>query len=253
MSGPAVTVEWHAEVGCLRFANPGRRNALSGALLDAMLEGLASLAGARAVVLRSATPGPVWCAGFDINELRPGWDVLAPEGRLRRLFRAITDFPAPVIAMLDGTAWGGGADLALRCDWAIATPAAGLAFTPARIGLAYDPDGLRNVMLRAGLAAALEMFATGDLVPAPRALALGLINHVVPGAEIERFTMEMAARIAANAPLAVAAAKRQLRRLAEGVALPDEEAARSTALDSADYAEGLAAFAARRRPKFEGR
>jgi len=253
VSGATVAIEWHGDVGCLRFANPGRRNALSGVLLDAMLEGLAGLAGARAVVLRSATPGPVWCAGFDITELRPGWDVLAPDGRLRRLFRAITEFPAPVIALLDGTAWGGGADLALRCDFVIASPEAGLAFTPARIGLAYDPDGLRNVMLRAGLAAALEMFGTGDLVGAPRALALGLFNHVVPADALERFTMDMAARIAANAPLAVAAAKRQLRCLAEGVALPDEEAARRAALDSADYAEGLAAFVARRRPAFEGR
>ena len=235
-----------------------RRNALTRAALHDLAAAFhhAATAHARAVILRAA-PGPVWCAGFDINDLAPGFDPLTEPGPLKALFRAINDCPCPVIAMLDGTAWGGGADLALRCDIVIATPACTLAFTPARLGLPYDPDGLLNAMLRGGLPLAMEMFATADPVPAQRALAAGLLNHVVPAAGIESFTAALAERIAANAPLSVASAKAQLRALHAALPLPAATMqalldARQAALASADYAEGLAAFKAKRRPVFRG-
>lgn len=239
-------------VAVVRFANPARRNALTTALAAELGAALRAVDDARAVVLRTETPDPVWCAGFDIAELRPGWDVLGPDGPLAPLFAAIRDHPAPVLAMLDGTAWGGGADLALRCDILLGSPECGFAFTPARIGLPYDADGLRNLLWRAPLSAAIEMFATGDLVPAERARALGLLDHLLPAEALESATMAMAARIAANAPLAVRAAKRQLRALADALPAPQMRALRQAVLDSADYAEGLAAFAARRTPHFRG-
>ena len=185
--------------------------------------------------------------------MAPGRDPLDPDGALQRAFRCLATCPAPVIAMVHGGAYGGGADLALRCDFAIGDPTAAFAFTPARLGLPYDPSGLRNVMLRAGHAVAMEMFATGAPVPAERALRVGLLNHLVPEAELEAFTYAMAAQIAANAPLSITAAKRQLHALAAGLPLPDESAARWTALNSADYLEGLAAFGERRTPTFTGR
>ena len=159
--------------------------------------------------------------------------------------------------MLHGTAWGGGTDLALRCDIAIADPTCTLAFTPARLGLPYDPAGLLNVLLRGGMALAMEMFATADPVPAERALAAGLVNHVVPEPDLEPFTRAMAARIAANAPLSVTSAKRQLRVLNEAMPLPAALLQRLMedrlrALSSDDFAEGLAAFRAKRRPEFRG-
>ena len=160
--------------------------------------------------------------------------------------------------MIHGSAWGGGADLALRCDLLIADPTCTLAFTPAKLGLPYDPEGLHNVIVRAGPAVALEMFSTGDAMPADRALRLGLLNHVVAETELELFTLNMARRIAANAPLSVASAKRQVRALASAVPLPATLAQqladeRCRALDSEDFAEGLAAFHARRTPVFQGR
>ncbi len=240
--------------------DPVRRNALGRAMLSGLMDGFqaARAAEAQVVVLRAGPGCRVWCAGFDIADLAPGFDPLAEDGRLKALFRTVQDFPGPVIAMLNGSAWGGGADLALRCDITVADPSGSLAFTPARLGLPYDPGGLLNVLSRAGLGLAMEMFATAEPVGTERALAAGLLNHVVPAAELEGFTMAMAARIAANAPLAVASAKRQLRALNAALPLPDavmqpllEE--RRAALLSDDFAEGLAAFQGKRRPRFTGR
>ena len=174
----------------------------------------------RVVILRAGPDDPVWCAGFDIRGLHPGFDPLAQDGALQALFRRVAACPAPVIAMLHGSAWGGGTDLALRCDILIGDPSCSLAFTPARLGLPYDGDGLLNATLRAGPALALEMFATADPVSAERAYATGLLNHLVPEAELEAFTAEMAARIAANAPLVVQSAKQHIRALAAAMPLP---------------------------------
>ncbi|GAC1340880.1 MAG: enoyl-CoA hydratase-related protein [Acetobacteraceae bacterium] len=236
--------------------DPARRNALSKAMLDgldAAFDGLPP--DTRAVILRAGPADRVWCAGFDIGALAPGRDPLAQDGRLHGLFRRIAECPAPVIAMLHGSAWGGGTDLALRCDILIGDASCSLAFTPARLGLPYDSPGLLNALLRGGPALAMEMFATADPVTAGRALQAGLLNHLVDAADLETFTLAMARRIAANAPLSVASAKQQLRALAEGLAPTLSggiEHGRRAALDSKDYAEGLAAFHDKRPPRFTG-
>jgi methylmalonyl-CoA decarboxylase len=252
-----VSVTHDGDVTTLSMNDPARRNALSQAMLSGLMDGLRRARGARAVILRAAPGNTVWCAGFDINDLAPGIDPLAQTGSLQALFRAVQDTPAPVIAMLNGTAWGGGADLALRCDIAIASPDCTLAFTPARLGLPYDPDGLLNVLLRGGMSLAIEMFATGDPISADRALIAGLVNHVVEDADIEVFTRGMANRIAANAPLSVASAKQHLRTLNAAMPLPSATLqrlmeGRRAALDSKDFAEGLKAFAEKRKPTFKG-
>ena len=233
--------------------DPARRNALGATMLQGLTAAFAQAAPARAVILRAAPGHKVWCAGFDINDLHPNHDPLAQNGPLQALFHAIADCPAPVIAMLHGTTWGGGTDLALRCDIAIADPTCTLAFTPARLGLPYDPDGLLNVLLRANLSLAMEMFATADPIDANRAKAAGLLNHVIPEPDLEPFTTAMATRIAANAPLAITSAKRQLRALAAAMPLPPATLhhlldSRRTALASEDFREGLAAFHEKRSP-----
>ena len=240
------------------MSHPARRNALGPVMLATLTDAFRNTADARAVVLRAGSVDTVWCAGFDVTELEAGQDPLAPGSALPGLFHEIAGHPAPVIAMARGSAWGGGADLLLRCDMAVAEPAFTLAFTPARLGLPYDADGILNVLLRAGPAVTTELFATGVPMGAERAHALGLVNHVVPPEDLDAFTLDLAARVAANAPLSVRSAKQHIRALVGALPLPSATfaalaAGRHRALDSEDYAAGLAAFHARVSPEFRGR
>lgn len=240
------------------MATMAKRNTLSLGMIRELSSAFDQVRSARSIVLRSVAGADVWSAGFDIGALSPGFDPLAQDGDLQGLFRRIQNHPAPVIAMVHGSAWGGGTDLALRCDIVIGDPTCTLAFTPAKLGLPYDADGLLNVVMRAGPAVALEMFSTADPVSAERALRSGLLNHLVPEAELEAFTLAMARRIAGNAPLSVTSAKQQVRALAAAMALSSATAqrladGRQKALNSYDFGEGLAAFHARRPPNFQGR
>ena len=253
----SVSLETGVATFCMH--DPTRRNALGVAMMTELVAAFDQLGPeTRVVILRAGASDPVWCAGFDIRALSPGHDPLARDGLLQTLFDRVADCPVPVIGMIRGSAWGGGTDLALRCDILIGDTSCQLAFTPARLGLPYDCGGLLNLLLRAGPAIAIEMFATADPVAAHRALAIGLLNHLVPPAELESFTVKMALRIAENAPLTVSSAKRHLRALAAALTVPAALAqelaeSRAKALSSADYVEGLDSFANKRRPCFTGR
>lgn len=246
-------------ISTLTMHDAARRNALGADMLDGLISAFDAMTpDIRAVILRAGHDQPVWCAGFDIHALTPGYDPLARDGQLQALFSRIAHCPAPVLAMVRGSTWGGGTDLALRCDMVVADTSSRFAFTPARLGLPYDAEGLLNVLLRTGPAVALEMFATAEPILAERALAVGLINHLIEPEALEQFTMQIAHTISANAPLSVSSAKMHLRALATALSFTSPVAqslaeSRARALGSQDYAEGLSSFAAKRRPHFKGR
>ncbi len=246
-------------IATIRMHDPARRNALSEAMLSELCAAFDGIdRDVRAVVLRCGPEDRVWCAGFDIGALAPGCDPLAQDGALQGLFRRVRVCHAPVIGMLHGSAWGGGTDLALRCDMLVGDETASLAFTPAKLGLPYDAGGLLNAMWRAGPALAMEMFATAEPIDATRAAAAGLLNRLVAAEALEDETYGLAGRIADNAPTTVTSAKRHLQAWAGAMVLPELvaqslEEGRRAALASDDFAEGLAAFREKRRARFLGR
>jgi methylmalonyl-CoA decarboxylase len=248
------------QVACIQFNHEAKLNSLSRQLMQEFMDALkTSEAGdARVIVVRAQPGARVWSAGHNINELpEPRRDPLSYGDPLETLLRNVPDCPVPVIAMVEGSVWGGACDLCCSCDMVIAAEGATFAMTPAKIGLPYNASGLIHFINHIGLNKAKEMFFTAQPTPVRAALNNGFVNHEVPIASLEEFTFEIARRIAANAPLAVRAIKAQFRLLTRGNLIDAETAERIQSIrrrvyDSADYQEGLLAFKEKRPPHFNG-
>lgn len=258
---PLVTTEVDASTGTLTLDNPEKRNALSMALIQDLIDGLEHLraAGVRSAILRAPPGSRVWSAGHDIRELESGGgDPQTYGDPLRRAVRAIERFPAPVIALVEGGVWGGACEIVMSCDLIVCTPESTFAITPARLGVAYSIDGTLNFMKTVGLPLLREMLFTASPIPAERALRVGMINHVVSADAIEGFTLEIARQIARNSPLCVSLLKEELRILAEAHPLTPEaferlQDLRRALYSSEDYQEGIQAFFQKRTPDFQGK
>jgi methylmalonyl-CoA decarboxylase len=256
-----IVTEISDAVGTIVMNHPEKRNALSEALigeLTAALQGFRELQ-LRTVVLRAPAGTKVWCAGHDIAELPDrGRDPLGWSDPLRVLVRAIHEFPAPIVALIEGSVWGGGCEVALACDLLVATPDVTFAITPAKLGIPYNLGGVLTLMNAIPLPVAKEMLFTAQPIPASQALNLGIINYIKPAAEIDAFVRKTAAHMVANAPLSIAVMKEELRLLAGAHAITPElferiQGLRRIVYDSADYQEGLNAIRDRRKPAFTGK
>ena len=240
--------------------HPEKRNALSKALIDELMATLTECARrkTRVVILRAAQGSKVWSAGHDVRELpESGRDPLAWSDPLRMAVRAVEECPVPVIAMIEGGVWGGACELVLACDLLIAAPNATFAITPAKLGVPYNLTGVLNFMNRVELAVIKEMVFTAEPIGAERAQMLGIINHVVPSDELERFTYELAQRITLNSPLSISVMKEELRILSMAHSLSPRaferiQGLRRIVYDSQDYREGIRAFLEKRKPHFTG-
>jgi enoyl-CoA hydratase/carnithine racemase len=245
-----VEAELEGGVLTLRLAHPERANALDEPMLAALIGHLARAEerGARVVLLGGAGERH-FSAGLDLAARGPE-GVRAGERALGEATRAVRACPCPVVAVLTGHAFGGALELAMTCDWRIARRGARFGMTPARLGVVYAREGLRAFVEAIGPAHTRELFATAEPVEAERALAIGMVSHVVEPDELWPLARAAAERIAANAPIAVAGATAILRDL-DDAALA--EAWRERAWASEDLAEGLSAFRDRRPPRFSGR
>jgi methylmalonyl-CoA decarboxylase len=247
-------------IGTLTLDNEKRRNALSQPLVAEVIAALSSFreAKVRVVILRAKRGAKVFSAGHDVDELpKSRRDPLGWDDPLRQLVREIENFPGPVIAMVEGSVWGGATETVFACDFIIATETATFAVTPAKLGVPYNVGGMLTLLNATGLRIAREMTFTGRPIDAVRAERHGIVNYVVPATEIEPFTLQLAREIAENAPLSVAVMKEQLRILAGAHTMSPQgfervQGLRRVVYDSQDYQEGIRAFKEKRRPVFRG-
>jgi enoyl-CoA hydratase/carnithine racemase len=241
-----------AGIRTLVLNQPAARNALSLAMMDA-LQAAVLAAGqdpeVRVVVLAGA--GPAFCAGHDLKEIRAHADPAFHETLMQRcvaLMLAIVRCPKPVIARVHGIATAAGCQLVATCDLAVASEDARFATPGVNIGLFCSTP---MVALSRNLANkhAMEMLFTGDLVGAAEAWRMGLVNRVVPAAQLDAAVQALALRIAAKSGSALAIGKRAYY---DQAAMPLEDAYRFAAqvmvrnLQTADAAEGIDAFIQKR-------
>ena len=253
--GSDVTIEG---VGLVTIDRQDALNALSFDLLDELADALESLdadPACRAIVLTGAGTR-AFAAGADIRELAGQTPVrLAAEDRFSSWNR-IDAIRAPLIAAVRGFALGGGCELAMACDIIVAGEDAEFGQPEIRLGVMPGAGGTQRLTRAIGKARAMELILTGRTLPAREAEAMGLVARVVPSELTLDVALELAGRIAAQAPLAVAAAKEAIKAAAElplSAGLEFERRAFFLLFGSDDQREGMSAFVEKRVPHWTGR
>ena len=264
MSDSVVLVERREHVMIIRLNRPEAGNAVNAALWSGVGAALSEAElddEVRAVIVTGAGER-IFCAGADLKALARGEKIhpALPE-ELSWGFAGIVTHPIskPLIAAVNGSALGGGTEIALACDLIVAVETAKFGLPEVKRGLMAAAGGAFRLRQQLPPKIAMEMLLTGDPIDAARALELGLINAVVPQAELIDAALALAARITSNAPLAVRATKRIAKGLADGTVVAEAAAwAQNTSeiralLKSNDMREGAKAFAEKRPPVWQGR
>jgi enoyl-CoA hydratase/carnithine racemase len=245
-------------VAWLTLNRPSARNALSLALMQALLDELdavAADASVKALVIAGA--GPAFCAGHDLRELRSRPEREAYRATFElcsRLMTRIVRLPKPVIARVHGVATAAGCQLVASCDLAVAADTARFATPGVNIGL-FCSTPMVALSRAVGRKAAMEMLLTGELIDATRAHDLGLVNRVVPEAALDAAVTQLAGQIVAKSPLTLAIGKEAYYRQAE-MNLDEAYAYASEVMTrnmlARDAAEGIDAFLGKRQPAWTG-
>ncbi|HEX4040914.1 MAG TPA: enoyl-CoA hydratase [Xanthobacteraceae bacterium] len=248
-------------VGIVTFNNPERHNAVSLDMWEAtteILNGFAADPDIRVVVLTGAG-GKAFVSGADISKFGSERATLEAVRSYNKktdaTYASIADFPKPTIAMIRGYCIGGGLGLATCCDLRIASDNSRFAVPAAKLGLGYGYTGLKRLVDIVGPAFAKEIFYTARQFDAEEARVMGLVNRVVPSAELETYVKSITDMIGANAPLTIKAVKVTVGEVVKEDSKRD--LARSTELveqcfASRDYTEGRTAFMEKRKPVFTG-